>query len=270
MSIPAPPPLRISPGQPAHEVFELQQRRHHQRLNLWAGVMCPIPSCKRYSSSAAHGVHQERAEPAAPAQTQENPVVSPSRPRASSVQYYPPSPVIAPPAYSVDAPVTETGTPLLDITLDKIMQLVLRELGEEPPRRASEPAKLSDLTDGESDRGSISSASTLARSDSKRRKNALNEPDRHPPEIPFEKELYVLLECDVCSMLLYEPVTTPCQHVSVYGKVCLSVADPAVVLRQVSGSVARPQPAMPGLSARTAIVRFVPRPSNEQAFAECL
>lgn len=30
----------------------------------------------------------------------------------------------------------------------------------------------------------------------------------------FEKELMGVLECDVCAMLLHEPVTTPCQHVS--------------------------------------------------------
>jgi hypothetical protein len=32
--------------------------------------------------------------------------------------------------------------------------------------------------------------------------------------INFEKELMGIMECDVCSQMLHEPVTTPCQHVS--------------------------------------------------------
>lgn len=34
------------------------------------------------------------------------------------------------------------------------------------------------------------------------------------PSVAFEKELAAILECDVCAQLLYEPITTPCQHVS--------------------------------------------------------
>ncbi len=32
--------------------------------------------------------------------------------------------------------------------------------------------------------------------------------------VDFEKELAGIVECDVCSQMLHEPVTTPCQHVS--------------------------------------------------------
>jgi hypothetical protein len=37
---------------------------------------------------------------------------------------------------------------------------------------------------------------------------------RRKPSVSFEKELTAVLECDVCAQLLYEPVTTHCQHVS--------------------------------------------------------
>lgn len=56
------------------------------------------------------------------------------------------------------------------------------------------------------------SGSVLSRKTSKRRKNTMGEPGR--PELSFEKELMGILECDVCALLLYEPVTSPCQHVS--------------------------------------------------------
>jgi hypothetical protein len=38
-----------------------------------------------------------------------------------------------------------------------------------------------------------------------------------PPPNPiawFEKEMLSELTCEICFMLLYQPVTTPCQHVS--------------------------------------------------------
>lgn len=39
-------------------------------------------------------------------------------------------------------------------------------------------------------------------------------PQQPPANTGFEKELMGIVECDVCALLLYEPVTTPCQHVS--------------------------------------------------------
>ncbi len=39
-------------------------------------------------------------------------------------------------------------------------------------------------------------------------------PQQPPAPLSFEKELMGIVECDVCALLLYEPVTTPCQHVS--------------------------------------------------------
>lgn len=70
----------------------------------------------------------------------------------------------------------------------------------------------------------------LTRKGSKRRRNHLRSPTATrshmdslgrvaksrsgSPSWPFQKELLGLLDCDVCAMMLYEPVTTPCQHVS--------------------------------------------------------
>jgi len=69
--------------------------------------------------------------------------------------------------------------------------------------------------------------SPLVRRSSKRRKNAttqgseevfnataMNRTGSAQEGWPFLKDLGRVLECDVCAILLYEPVTTPCQHVS--------------------------------------------------------
>lgn len=48
----------------------------------------------------------------------------------SGVKYYPPH-MPAPP-YSTEAPLSEVGSPLLDTAIDKVLGLVLRELGGEP------------------------------------------------------------------------------------------------------------------------------------------
>jgi hypothetical protein len=246
ITIPAPAPLRLDPSLPAHEIHSLQQRQHQQRLNLWAGVMCPIPTCKRYSphvsttpvvDSASFGVSPP---PSTSSGAQRGEML------ASGVTYYPP-PLAAPPAYSADPPVTETGSPLLDISVDKILGLVADELkkardderarfrtatevetdsdesdeeGSEPHGQSGLPANLSHLVHSQDQVINPSGLSSpLARQSSKRRKNTLQTPIRRqrpdsPGEWPFKKELLSVVECDVCAMMLHEPVTTPCQHVS--------------------------------------------------------
>lgn len=222
--IPAPPPLRVPPDLPPHELFDLQQHQHQQRLNLWTGVMCPIPTCKRYSPHAAtHApgdghpmlIHSPTSSPTASSQVLRSEMLP------SGVTYYPP-PIasIPPPAYSADPPRDEAGSPLLDVTVDKVMQMVVQQLAID---RADSTA---DETLGEDD--DIGHAGQQAHLDLegvshglsregsiKRRRNTLRPlPRPRPGSLTFEKELYALLECDVCSMLLYDPVTTPCQHVS--------------------------------------------------------
>lgn len=263
--IPSPAPIPLGVQLP-HELYAAQQRQHQQRLNLWAGIMCPIPSCKRYSPHAGTSqvvdpqTHQAVAPIPGTSAAGTTATMLRGEVLSSGVTYYPPTP-IAPPAYSAEPPVTETGSPLLDVTVDKVMSLVLRELdtadeederehereyedgdeeeGQGGSRSLSEYGPSTQIggdTDSEGDDeddhlphtclsqdlsllGSVSIAGTRNRS--QRRRNVFRRgPQRRFPHhpitpipLPFEKELMGLLECDVCSMLLYEPVTTPCQHV---------------------------------------------------------
>ncbi|WVQ99150.1 hypothetical protein IAU59_006282 [Kwoniella sp. CBS 9459] len=258
ISIPTPVPLQFTNEAP-HEIHAAQQRQHQQRLALWSGVMCPIPTCKRYSPNAnvsgplAYvGVDDVESESVSRA-----PMVSSGSHRpgtlASGVSYYPPPQALAPPAYSPEAPVNENGSPLLDICVDKIMNLVQRETErediDENERIRGDDTDVSDSSDDEEEirpavlhtsltqdfthltSSSSSSRSLLghgggsgielSRTGSKRRRHqhrsagrprATLEQNRNVVEWPFEKELMGTLECDVCAMLLYEPVTTPCQH----------------------------------------------------------
>ena len=160
---------------------------------------------------------------------------------ASGVTYYPPA-TPAPPAYSRDVSVIETGSPLLDISIDKILHLVTAEMNrKEPDERMAMRGNTETETDeseDEDDSGSRdlgrttlssdfaqlggSSAgplSPLARRISKRRRGTLGmrpRPPGSPEEWPFKKELLSIVECDVCAMMLHDPVTTPCQHVSLF------------------------------------------------------
>lgn len=178
---------------------------------------------------------------------------------ASGVTYYPPQPA-APPAYTADPPAPTIGpspsfTPatLLDVTVDKILGLVLQEKNrrevhltairtpsgtetdesDDDAEASSTPAVYHGLRSGlsrdmsELARTSAGPTSPLARQSSKRRRNNLATPVRvrasgSPEEWPFKKELAGVLECDVCAMMLYEPVTTPCQHVSAWSKAAQS------------------------------------------------
>lgn len=197
--------------------------------------MCPIPSCKRYSPSAGTStvdiasvsIHSPSRSVSSGAQRGEM--------LASGVTYYPP-PMPAPPAYTPEAPSTQVDPSahvLLDISVDKIIQLVKRETD----RRRAELTQMrggDTDTDTESDDEDASTGlsrdlsnmsystatgppSPLSRRISKRRRNGLAPPpvrSGSPDEWPFRKELSSVLECDVCAMMLHEPVTTPCQHVS--------------------------------------------------------
>ncbi|WVF71748.1 hypothetical protein IAT40_006556 [Kwoniella sp. CBS 6097] len=259
ISIPTPAPLQFTNEAP-HEIFAAQQRQHQQRLALWSGVMCPIPTCKRYSPNAnVSGPLAYVGMGGAESTSGSDLAIASSGPNrsgtlASGVSYYPPPQAPAPPpAYSPEAPVNENGSPLLDICVDKIMSLVQREMEkddvDENERMRGDVTDVSDSSDEEEeirpavlhssltqDFAHLTSASSssrsllgsgvgggveLSRTASKRRRRhhrparrprATLDQSRNSAEWPFEKELMGTLECDVCAMLLYEPVTTPCQH----------------------------------------------------------
>jgi hypothetical protein len=44
--------------------------------------------------------------------------------------------------------------------------------------------------------------------------STITQPTTHSPDVAIEKQLLVELTCEICYMLLYQPITTPCQHVS--------------------------------------------------------
>ena len=215
---------------------EAQVRQSEQRLSHWAGIPCPIPTCKNNQGSSS--VVDTPLD-----QTHESPrPASPSARRgevlASGVTYFPPQ-NSAPPAYSQDASNTSsTPSPLLDICVDKTLQIVLQELAKGDIRDNLQQIREAASSDDESSDdeesedhsrnldllrdGFVAGDSCDTPSDVrlfKRRRNAHTEARVKRPTStsfrwPFQKELLGILECDVCAMLLHQPVTTPCQHVS--------------------------------------------------------
>lgn len=123
---------------------------------------------------------------------------------ASGVTYYPPPPM-APPDYSSDPPVTDVGSPLLDISVEKIIAIVQREMAriEDDTYTTTTALRNVELHDREDiqideeamsshvslqvesegsvspvsdDSGGSSSSSALGRAPSKRRRNRLDLP----------------------------------------------------------------------------------------------
>nr|XP_019046001.1 hypothetical protein I302_04741 [Kwoniella bestiolae CBS 10118]OCF24931.1 hypothetical protein I302_04741 [Kwoniella bestiolae CBS 10118] len=252
ISIPSPPPLHFT-NEPPSEIFAAQQRQHQQRLAIWANVMCPIPTCKRFSPTAsASSVMSNVDVPGAESTSIDAQVGSSGQRPASGVHYYPPAPTPAtmpapPPAYSSEAPSASSSSPLLDVTVDKILAIVQKEkhrlesqvagvTGEEETDVESSTSSENEdssplppstsqasLMDEFSHLSSSSMSRGMSRTGSKRRRGERSERSsrRLLPRSSlnqtlnqdnFEKELLGTLECDVCAMLLYEPVTTPCQH----------------------------------------------------------
>lgn len=87
---------------------------------------------------------------------------------------------------------------------------------DEPPARAHTPARRSHSRPST---GSDSSHNSSRRPAKRRKRHA--ESQRQPsPEFSdessrFDKELLTELTCEICFMLYYQPVTTPCQHVCI-------------------------------------------------------
>ncbi|KAJ7047355.1 PUA-like domain-containing protein [Mycena alexandri] len=159
----------------------------------------------------------------------------PARPRippASRVNYLPPPPApLAPPP---------EHTPKPDVTINKVLALLDSVLGEDSsyddddddilrsaPRSPtvrtrpdspgpSRPRKRQRIHDDPSDdEGDLLSHLMSAAARQRDTAPHVSLTDRMrplPPPPSLEKELQTELACEICFMLLYSPVTTPCQH----------------------------------------------------------
>ena len=88
----------------------------------------------------------------------------------------------------------------------------------------------------------------------------------HPPH-NFEKALSTELSCEICFMLLYQPVTTPCQHVRPPSPPHPPPFSPPYridVLFPVSPAFPRPQHALSSLSPGFPRLRLLSRTSTQQ------
>ncbi|ODO05317.1 hypothetical protein L198_02009 [Cryptococcus wingfieldii CBS 7118] len=220
LSFPALPPM--APVQDMHDPDELlavQQRRHQQKLALWAGVRCTVVECKRYAGATEEQeAHDER-----PAGVPIFPVPPP---------FVPPSinaPVDnLPPAYSfIAGPNVPSTLPLLDTRIEKLIHLIqveeerlkVEEDGGMEVGRVrqdmgdSSGSSSDDEHDASGDEG-LPSAPRPPRSTKRCRRRLLPQQRQTgaEDEWQFKKELILNTECDVCAMTLYEPLTTPCQH----------------------------------------------------------
>ncbi|KAJ7682783.1 PUA-like domain-containing protein [Mycena polygramma] len=173
---------------------------HHQT------APCPLPQC---------------APPAGPAR--------PRIPPTSRVNYLPPPPAAPVEPQPVDAP-------KLDVTINKIIALLDSVLADDdqqsdddddpPPRSPTvrsrpdsapapgRPRKRQRVQQPDSDDDGGDLLSHLMASSARQRDTAPHAPLGDPSTTPInlEKELQTELQCEICFMLLYNPVTTPCQH----------------------------------------------------------
>ncbi|KAI6119329.1 hypothetical protein EDD16DRAFT_1581563 [Pisolithus croceorrhizus] len=144
--------------------------------------VCPVPTC---STAQYQGF-------------------TPSIPSSSRVEFF-----AAP--HSEDVSATSLAQPRLDVRINNIIQLFRHaRLGE---RDASS------YSDDESDRDDSGTPDTRSRAlipRSQPRQPAQAFPLDSPRPInsvaEFDKALTAELTCEICLMLLYQPVTTPCQH----------------------------------------------------------
>lgn len=207
--------------------------------------MCPIPSCKRYSPHMSKSPHVNKVE----ADTE---VPSPVRHETGTITMDAENAHISQSAAASELhptlsnEPTPAGSPLLDVCVDKVLHVVMKEIErfDNPTGTARSSGLRLDLesTDSETDTTptppqigtnltqdisqlgvadlTAAPSSPLVRRSSKRRKNNLEEGGMVMNRSlsgegwGFLRDLGRVLECDVCASLLYEPVTTPCQHVS--------------------------------------------------------
>lgn len=183
---------------------------------------CPLPTCQPMPPPSSF--------------------LRPNIPPESTVSYFPPQTLSAAP---VAGPSRVTDI-RLDVTVCKILSLVQRaiqEAREQDPDDVALPASSDNDSESESDQsedepffGNKGFTSEETPSGSISRIHRSSSPARRPPtrlrtnsppqsqilpntEFPIEKlqkELLIELGCEICFLLLYQPVTTPCQHVRIH------------------------------------------------------
>jgi hypothetical protein len=142
----------------------------------------------------------------------------PNIPSSSSVVYLP--------AESPPPAVPPTSTPHVDVTISKIISLVSRVQSELPPDVPPSSSRVRRHSSSSPPR--VRKRRRYSHSPDHdddllshlRRQSALQRSTpRDEPLIPstllsrFEKDLLVELTCDICCVLFFQPITTPCQHV---------------------------------------------------------
>ena len=167
---------------------------------------CPLPTCRPLPPSSSF--------------------LRPNIPSESPVSYFPPQPI--PDVASPVAGPSRVTEVRLDVTAGKVLSLLQRAVQseqDEDPDRVPLPAPHPSDDDSESDSSpeppeTSTQPRRLARSRSSRRPNKrmrTDDPSADPhSDLPIgklQKELLSELTCEICFMLLYQPVTTPCQHV---------------------------------------------------------
>lgn len=148
---------------------------------------------------------------------------TPTTPQSASaaLNIPPTSSVIYRPAPPVPLPVTRLETGKVDVTVSKIIDLTQQWLQSQKPHRRSHSPTPSPQERPRKRRRRASSHSALheigkqfvrlfdpVRSSSQ---SSIARPEAEAL-IRFEKDLASELTCEICYMLLYQPITTPCQH----------------------------------------------------------
>ncbi|KAJ7771386.1 PUA-like domain-containing protein [Mycena maculata] len=166
----------------------------HTVCSIHPRVPCPRPQCSPHSG--------------------------PSRPRIppdSRVNYLPPPP-------PAPAPPPQQLPPKPDVTISKIIALLdrvnnhsthsptVRTRPDTAPSPPDRPFKRQRLYQVDDDDGDGDLLDHLRASAARQRETAPYAPLLTPEQPSLEKELLSELSCEICFMLLYNPVTTPCQH----------------------------------------------------------
>jgi hypothetical protein len=200
-----------------------RQWRTHSSVGVYT-PSCPLPACPSNST-----------------QTQSININIPSN---SRVAYFPaPNQLPAPsPSHNYEEPIPDSEQPVrMDITVSKIISLIRRTevwVREDEMFVDGNDSGTDDRDDTETETPPPSSSPDPHSSGSRPRSTSLSSPtvykpprkcrraggtgnseagfsdEGRPAQTKFEKDLMTELTCEICFMLLYQPVTTPCQHAS--------------------------------------------------------